>query len=100
MRGVRESTQRLAAELARSRLQGTALRKPSQRSRTIGDPDVMHPRRLCSANSGTVAQGLGLQEYHDKHGHQLPVLRDLKGSFYVRDERDGILLLWLHADAV
>ena len=33
------------------------------------------------------------QEYHDKHGHQLPVLRDLKGSFYVRDERDGILQL-------
>lgn len=33
-----------------------------------------------------------VKEYHDKHGHQLPVLRDLKGSFYVRDERDGILL--------
>ena len=34
-----------------------------------------------------------MKEYHDKHGHQLPVLRDLKGSFYVRDERDGILSL-------
>lgn len=33
-----------------------------------------------------------VKEYHDKHGHQLPVLRDLKGSFYVRDERDGILI--------
>ncbi|CAJ1457283.1 unnamed protein product [Effrenium voratum] len=33
-----------------------------------------------------------VKEYHEKHGHQLPVLRDLKGSFYVRDERDGILV--------
>ncbi|CAE8642933.1 unnamed protein product [Polarella glacialis] len=33
-----------------------------------------------------------VKEYHDKHGHQLPVLRDLRGSFYIRDERDGILV--------
>lgn len=33
-----------------------------------------------------------VKEYHEKHGHQLPILRDLTGSFYVRDERDGILV--------
>lgn len=33
-----------------------------------------------------------VQEYHKKHGHQLPVLRDLKGSYYLRDEHDGILI--------
>lgn len=30
--------------------------------------------------------------YHKKHGRQLPVLRDLEGSFYLRDEGDGILV--------
>lgn len=33
-----------------------------------------------------------VKEFHDAHGHQLPVLRDLRGSFYLRDERDGILV--------
>lgn len=33
-----------------------------------------------------------VKEYHAKHGHQLPVLRDLEGSFYLRDEGDGILI--------
>mmetsp|Transcript_96634 Transcript_96634/g.207343 ORF Transcript_96634/g.207343 Transcript_96634/m.207343 type:complete len:878 (-) Transcript_96634:114-2747(-) len=33
-----------------------------------------------------------VKEYHAKHGHQLPVLRDLRGSFYLRDEADGLLV--------
>jgi len=33
-----------------------------------------------------------VKEYHQEHGHQLPVLRDLLGSFYVRDEQDGLLV--------
>merc|ERR1719456_2004262 len=33
-----------------------------------------------------------VQKYHKEMGHQLPVLRDLKGSYYLRDERDGILI--------
>jgi len=33
-----------------------------------------------------------VKEYHKTHGHQLPVLRDLEGSFYLRDEGDGILI--------
>jgi len=33
-----------------------------------------------------------VRAYHMKHGHQMPVLRDLKGSFYLRDEGDGILI--------
>lgn len=33
-----------------------------------------------------------VKEYHKKHGHQLPVLRDLEGSYYLRDEGDGILV--------
>ena len=33
-----------------------------------------------------------MKAFHEQHGHQLPVLRDLKGSFYVRDERDGVLV--------
>eukprot|EP00928_Gymnodinium_smaydae_P010949 TRINITY_DN14117_c0_g3_i3.p1 TRINITY_DN14117_c0_g3~~TRINITY_DN14117_c0_g3_i3.p1 ORF type:complete len:906 (-),score=159.14 TRINITY_DN14117_c0_g3_i3:330-2999(-) len=33
-----------------------------------------------------------VKEYHAAHGHQLPVLRDLEGSYYLRDEGDGILI--------
>jgi len=33
-----------------------------------------------------------VKAYHQKHGHQLPVLRDLVGSYYLRDEGDGILV--------
>jgi len=33
-----------------------------------------------------------VKAYHEKHGHQLPVLRDLEGSYYLRDEGDGILV--------
>jgi len=33
-----------------------------------------------------------VKEYHAKHGHQLPVLRDLEGSYYLRDEGDGMLV--------
>jgi len=33
-----------------------------------------------------------VKEYHAKHGHQLPVLRDLEGSYYLRDEGDGLLI--------
>jgi len=33
-----------------------------------------------------------VKAYHEKHGHQLPVLRDLEGSYYLRDEGDGILI--------
>jgi len=33
-----------------------------------------------------------VKAFQEEHGHQLPVLRDLKGSFYLRDERDGILI--------
>jgi dimethylglycine dehydrogenase len=33
-----------------------------------------------------------VKEYHQKHGHQLPVLRDLEGSYYLRDEGDGLLV--------
>mmetsp|Transcript_11675 Transcript_11675/g.31381 ORF Transcript_11675/g.31381 Transcript_11675/m.31381 type:complete len:906 (-) Transcript_11675:86-2803(-) len=33
-----------------------------------------------------------VKEYHEKHGHQLPVLRDLEGSYYLRDEGDGLLI--------
>lgn len=33
-----------------------------------------------------------VKEYHEKHGHQLPVLRDLEGSYYLRDEGDGMLV--------
>lgn len=33
-----------------------------------------------------------VKEYHEKHGHQLPVLRDLEGSYYLRDEGQGILV--------
>ena len=51
----------------------------------------------CWQRAGDVFWALRWQEYHDKHGHQLPVLRDLKGSFYLRDERDGILRLGLHS---
>ncbi|KAL6059637.1 Dimethylglycine dehydrogenase [Balamuthia mandrillaris] len=31
-------------------------------------------------------------DYQNRTGHQLPVLRDLKGSYYVRQERDGLLV--------
>jgi len=31
-------------------------------------------------------------EYQKQHGHQLPVLRDLAGSYYIRQERDGLLV--------
>jgi len=31
-------------------------------------------------------------DYQKEHGHQLPVLRDLKGSYYIRQERDGLLV--------
>merc|ERR1719450_1005337 len=33
-----------------------------------------------------------VKAYHEKHGHQLPVLRDLVGSYYLRDEGNGILV--------
>jgi len=33
-----------------------------------------------------------VKAYHAEHGKQMPVLRDLKGSFYLRDEGDGILI--------
>jgi len=33
-----------------------------------------------------------VKAYHQKHGHQLPVLRDLEGTYYLRDEGDGILV--------
>jgi len=33
-----------------------------------------------------------VKAYHKKHGVQLPVLRDLEGSYYLRDEGDGILV--------
>jgi len=33
-----------------------------------------------------------VKAYHEQHGHQLPVLRDLEGSYYLRDEGDGILI--------
>jgi len=33
-----------------------------------------------------------VKAYHEKMGHQLPVLRDLEGSYYLRDEGDGILI--------
>jgi len=33
-----------------------------------------------------------VRAYHEQHGHQLPVLRDLEGSYYLRDEGDGILV--------
>jgi len=33
-----------------------------------------------------------VKEYHAKHGHQLPVIRDLEGSYYLRDEGDGMLI--------
>jgi len=33
-----------------------------------------------------------VKAYHEKHGHQLPVIRDLEGSYYLRDEGDGILI--------
>jgi len=33
-----------------------------------------------------------VKAYHKEHGQQLPVLRDLEGSFYLRDEGDGILI--------
>eukprot|EP00931_Biecheleriopsis_adriatica_P056226 TRINITY_DN33309_c0_g1_i1.p1 TRINITY_DN33309_c0_g1~~TRINITY_DN33309_c0_g1_i1.p1 ORF type:complete len:882 (-),score=165.44 TRINITY_DN33309_c0_g1_i1:45-2690(-) len=50
-------------------------------------PSVVLQHQYC------ITEGIDeVKEFHDKHGHQLPVLRDLKGSFYVRDERDGILV--------
>mmetsp|Transcript_21425 Transcript_21425/g.63941 ORF Transcript_21425/g.63941 Transcript_21425/m.63941 type:complete len:854 (-) Transcript_21425:35-2596(-) len=33
-----------------------------------------------------------VREYHQKHGHQLPVIRDLEGSYYLRDEGEGLLV--------
>jgi len=40
-------------------------------------------------------------EYHEKHGKQMPVLRDLGGSYYLRDEGQGILIgPYEHEDSV
>jgi len=33
-----------------------------------------------------------VKEYKKKHGKQIPVLRSLEGSYYLRQERDGILV--------
>mmetsp|Transcript_58787 Transcript_58787/g.124666 ORF Transcript_58787/g.124666 Transcript_58787/m.124666 type:complete len:892 (+) Transcript_58787:163-2838(+) len=33
-----------------------------------------------------------VKAYHAEHGHQLPVIRDLEGSYYLRDEGDGMLI--------
>lgn len=33
-----------------------------------------------------------VKAFHKEHGRQLPVLRDLEGSYYLRDEGDGILI--------
>eukprot|EP00397_Hematodinium_sp_SG-2012_P014001 GEMP01014227.1.p1 GENE.GEMP01014227.1~~GEMP01014227.1.p1 ORF type:complete len:848 (+),score=195.38 GEMP01014227.1:180-2723(+) len=42
-----------------------------------------------------------VKEYHEKHGKQMPVLRDLKGSYYLRDEGNGILIgPYEHEDSV
>lgn len=43
-----------------------------------------------------------VKEYHDSHGgQQLPVLRDLSGSYYLRDEGSGILIgPYEHEDSV
>lgn len=42
-----------------------------------------------------------VKAYHEKHGMQMPVLRDLKGSYYLRDEGQGILIgPYEHEDSV
>ena len=33
-----------------------------------------------------------LKEYREKNGQQVPVLRSLEGSYYIRQERDGMLV--------
>ena len=76
-------------------LVGTASLKPFQRWRTAGTLRFSLPvlKHESNIQQHQLINSYKSQEYHDKHGHQLPVLRDLKGSFYVRDERDGILSL-------
>ena len=32
-----------------------------------------------------------VKEFHQKHG-EIPVFRDLEGSYYFRQERDGLLI--------
>lgn len=80
-----------------------------------GEPHVVHARRVINC-AGLWAQRIGgfagvhtpavvlqhqyviteaipeVKAYHEKMGHQLPVLRDLEGSYYLRDEGDGILI--------
>lgn len=80
-----------------------------------GEPHVVRARRVVNCAglwsprlgemAGVHTPGVVLQHqyvitepvpevkaYHEKHGHQLPVLRDLEGSYYLRDEGDGILV--------
>lgn len=59
----------------------------------IGDFAQVHTPAVVLQHQYVITQTVPeVKAYHEKHGHQLPVLRDLEGSYYLRDEGDGILI--------
>ncbi|CEM35624.1 unnamed protein product [Vitrella brassicaformis CCMP3155] len=54
--------------------------------------DVYHPLKHIQHQYLITESIPEVVEYQKTTGHQLPVLRDLVGSYYLRQERDGILI--------
>ncbi|CAK0815444.1 unnamed protein product, partial [Prorocentrum cordatum] len=59
----------------------------------VGRMAGVHTPSVVLQHQYLITETIGeVEAYHKEHGHQLPVLRDLKGSFYLRDEGHGILI--------
>jgi dimethylglycine dehydrogenase len=62
-------------------------------AKRIGDIAGVHTPCQVLQHQYVITEAIPeVKEYHQKHGHQLPVLRDLEGSYYLRDEGDGMLI--------
>jgi dimethylglycine dehydrogenase len=59
----------------------------------VGDMAGVHTPSVVLQHQYVITDPIPeVKAYHEQHGHQMPVLRDLRGSFYLRDEGDGILI--------
>lgn len=62
-------------------------------AKRIGNFAGVHTPCTVLQHQYVITEGIPeVREFHAKHGHQLPVIRDLEGSFYLRDEGDGMLI--------
>lgn len=62
-------------------------------AKRLGDMAGVHTPAVVLQHQYLITEPIPeVKAYHEKHGHQLPILRDLEGSYYLRDEGEGLLI--------